>query len=560
MHTLWFLVKGSRQRLLLAIGMSLVSGFGNAAMVALINQALSASREQLVELGLRFLMIGIVVLITRTASQTLFMSLGQNAKASLRMKTINRIAAAPFAHVERQGSARSLGVLTQDLDAIVVLFVGLPGLVMNGAVIAGCLVYLGLLSWQVLVFAAVTVLIGSAGFHVANTRGMFHLRSSRRREDALVRHFRALFDGAKELKLHRARMREFIDETLATNVEAVRVQRTRGYVLYAAAASWGSFIFFAFIGCVLFVLTRYLPVTPHVMSGYAMIFLYMIMPIEGLLSAIPNLSTARVALERVEQVNAELPIEQSIAAPQATAFESIVLEGVTHRYFREKENDVFTLGPVNLSFRPGELVYLIGGNGSGKTTLAKMLVGLYTPESGRILLNGKEVDEAQRDAYRQHFSVVFSDFFLFDTLLGIRLDNVDAAAHALLEDLQLAHKVKIENGVFSTLELSQGQRKRLALLVSYLEDRPFYLFDEWAADQDPLFKDVFYRRLLPELKAKGKTAVVITHDDRYFHLADRYIKLDFGQVVEEGAGGAQPADPFHAHGADPLPTRAPARA
>ncbi|CAB3727896.1 ABC transporter ATP-binding/permease protein YojI [Paraburkholderia sediminicola] len=560
MHTLWFLVKGSRQRLLLAIGMSLVSGFGNAAMVALINQALSASREQLIELGLRFLMIGVVVLITRTASQTLFMSLGQNAKASLRMKTINRISAAPFASVERQGSARSLGVLTQDLDAIVVLFVGLPGLVMNGAVIAGCLVYLGLLSWQVLVFAAVTVLIGSAGFHVANTRGMFHLRSSRRREDALVRHFRALFDGAKELKLHRARMREFIDETLATNVEAVRVQRTRGYVLYAAAASWGSFIFFAFIGCVLFVLTRYLPVTPHVMSGYAMIFLYMIMPIEGLLSAIPNLSTARVALERVEQVNAELPIEQTVAAPQATAFGSIVLEGVTHRYFREKENDVFTLGPVNLSFRPGELVYLIGGNGSGKTTLAKMLVGLYTPESGRILLNGKEVDEAQRDAYRQHFSVVFSDFFLFDTLLGIRLDNVDAAAHALLEDLQLAHKVKIENGAFSTLELSQGQRKRLALLVSYLEDRPFYLFDEWAADQDPLFKDVFYRRLLPELKAKGKTVVVITHDDRYFHLADRYIKLDFGQVVEEGAGGAQPADPFHAHAAGPLPARAPARA
>jgi putative ATP-binding cassette transporter len=265
-----------------------------------------------------------------------------------------------------------------------------------------------------------------------------------------------------------------------------------------------------------------------------------------------------VALERVEQVNAELPIEQTVAAPQATAFESIVLEGVTHRYFREKENDVFTLGPVNLSFRPGELVYLIGGNGSGKTTLAKMLVGLYTPESGRILLNGEEVGEAQRDAYRQHFSVVFSDFFLFDTLLGIRLDNVDRAAHALLEDLQLAHKVKIENGVFSTLELSQGQRKRLALLVSYLEDRPFYLFDEWAADQDPLFKDVFYRRLLPALKAKGKTVVVITHDDRYFHLADRYIKLDFGQVIEEGAGGAHPADPFHtdAQSTEPLPARA----
>lgn len=535
MHTLWFLVKGSRQRLLLAVAMSLTSGFGNAALVALINQALVASREALITLGLRFLAIGVGVLITRTVSQTLFMSLGQNAKASLRMRTIERISGASFAHVERQGSARSLGVLTQDLDAIVMLFVGLPGLVMNSAVIAGCLVYLGYLSWQVLAFATVTVLIGAAGFHVANSRGLYHLRSSRRREDALVRHFRALFDGAKELKLHRARMRAFVDETLATNIEAVRVQRTRGYVLYAAAASWGSFVFFAFIGCVLFVLTHYLPVAPHVMSGYAMIFLYMIMPIEGVLSAIPNLSTARVALERVEQLNAELPVEETVAAGEAASFRSIVLDGVTHRYYREKENEVFTLGPVNLGFKPGELVYLIGGNGSGKTTLAKMIVGLYTPESGRVLLDGVEVTEAKRDAYRQHFSVVFSDFYLFDSLFGMRFDNVDAAAHALLEDLQLSHKVKIENGVFSTLELSQGQRKRLALLVSYLEDRPFYLFDEWAADQDPHFKEVFYRRLLPALKAKGKTVLVITHDDRYFHLADRCIKLDFGQVVEAGA-------------------------
>jgi putative pyoverdin transport system ATP-binding/permease protein len=102
--------------------------------------------------------------------------------------------------------------------------------------------------------------------------------------------------------------------------------------------------------------------------------------------------------------------------------------------------------------------------------------------------------------------------------------------------LQLDHKVSIKDGAFSTLELSQGQRKRLALLVAYLEDRPFYVFDEWAADQDPLFKDVFYRELLPELKAKGKTVLVITHDDRYFHLADRYIKLEYGQLVESGAG------------------------
>ncbi|HXZ07324.1 MAG TPA: cyclic peptide export ABC transporter [Paraburkholderia sp.] len=543
MSLILYLIRNSRQTLFVAIVTSVISGLSSAGLVALINQALGASQERLVELGLQFLGLSVLVLVTRAVSSTLFMRLGQSAKATLRMGTIRRIGDASFQHLEKQGASRALSVLTDDLDTIVVFFVSLPNLAMQGAVIAGCLAYLGYLSWQILLFAVVTVFIGSLGFHLANSRAEFHLRASRRREDDLIRHFRALFDGAKELKLHRQRKQAFIDDTLATNVEAVRVQRTRGYVLYAAAASWGSFIFFAFIGCVLFVLTRFFPVSGHVMSGYAMIFLYMIMPIEGLLSALPTISSAKVAIERINQINEDLPPENTLPAQQTTSFDSIVLEHVTHRYYREKEDEVFTLGPIDLTFKPGELVYLIGGNGSGKTTLAKMLVGLYAPEGGRILLNGKPINEAERDIYRQHFSVVFNDFFLFDTLLGMKLDGLDREAKSLLEYLHLDHKVKIENGVFSTTELSQGQRKRLALLVTYLEDRPFYVFDEWAADQDPVFKEVFYRRLLPELRAKGKTILVITHDDRYFHLADRYVKLDYGQVAEEGKG----ADLQHEH-------------
>ncbi|MBN3814516.1 cyclic peptide export ABC transporter [Paraburkholderia sp. Ac-20347] len=536
MSLLLKLARNARWTLFVALATSLVSGFGNAGLVALINQALSASTSQLARLGWQFVVLGVIVLATRTLSQTLFMDLGQRAKADLRMQTIRRLGGASFRHLEQQGAARSLAVLTQDLDAIVMLFVRMPALAMQSAVIIGCLAYLSVLSWQILLVAIVTIGIGAAGFRAANGRALFHLRASRKREDDLVRHFRALFDGAKELKLHRLRRSAFIDDTLSTNVEAVRVQRTRGYVLYAAAASWGSFILFAFIGITLFVVARLYPVNTHVMSGYAMVFLYMIMPIESLLSAIPNISTARVALERIEEVNAELPLENGLDAPVKRGFQSLVLDGVTHRYFREKENDVFTLGPINLSFKPGELVYLIGGNGSGKTTLAKMIVGLYAPESGRIVVDGAPVNEADRDSYRQLFSVVFSDFFLFDSLLGMRFDGLDQTAQDLLVHLQLDHKVSIKDGAFSTLELSQGQRKRLALLVAYLEDRPFYLFDEWAADQDPLFKDVFYRKLLPELKAKGKTVVVITHDDRYFHLADRYIKLEYGQLVETGLG------------------------
>jgi putative pyoverdin transport system ATP-binding/permease protein len=97
--------------------------------------------------------------------------------------------------------------------------------------------------------------------------------------------------------------------------------------------------------------------------------------------------------------------------------------------------------------------------------------------------------------------------------------------------LQLSHKVQVKDGSLSTTELSQGQRKRLALLTAYLDDRPIYLFDEWVADQDPFFREVFYQQILPELKKRDKAVLVISHDDRYFHLCDRLIKLDYGQIV-----------------------------
>ena len=190
-----------------------------------------------------------------------------------------------------------------------------------------------------------------------------------------------------------------------------------------------------------------------------------------------------------------------------------------------------TVPPIDLTLSPGELVFIVGGNGSGKSTLAKLITGLYVPDAGEILLDGILVDDRNRELYRQLFSTVFADFYLFERLLGLGLQDLDAQAKTYLEQLQLTHKVTIENGKLSTTALSQGQRKRLALLTAYLEDRPIYLFDEWAADQDPFFREIFYQQLLPELKQRGKAVLVISHDDRYFHLADRLLKLDYGQIV-----------------------------
>jgi putative ATP-binding cassette transporter len=208
------------------------------------------------------------------------------------------------------------------------------------------------------------------------------------------------------------------------------------------------------------------------------------------------------------------------------------LDKITYIYSHESEDNQFKLGEISLTLEPGKLNFLVGGNGSGKSTLAKLITGLYTPTSGAIYLNGIEVINNNREWYRQHFSAIFSDFYLFERFLGFHEDKLDQEARRYLKLLQLDHKVKVSNGVLSTTRLSQGQRKRLALLTAYLEDRPIYLFDEWAADQDPIFRDFFYTQLLVKLKEQSKTLLVISHDDRYFYLADQIFKLEYGHLKD----------------------------
>jgi putative ATP-binding cassette transporter len=214
-----------------------------------------------------------------------------------------------------------------------------------------------------------------------------------------------------------------------------------------------------------------------------------------------------------------------------TSVSTLELRDVTFTYPHEANDREFTLGPVSLRFSRGESVFVVGGNGSGKSTLAKVLCGLYHPTSGQILLDGTVVGDGNREWYREHFSVVFSEIFLFDRLAGIDPREVERRATTYLTRLGLNRVVSVQGGMFSTTALSHGQRKRLALLVAYLEDRPIYIFDEWAADQDPDFKRTFYMELIPELRAAGKTVIVNTHD-AYHDVADRIVRLEEGRVVE----------------------------
>jgi putative ATP-binding cassette transporter len=260
----------------------------------------------------------------------------------------------------------------------------------------------------------------------------------------------------------------------------------------------------------------------------------------GVAEGWPTFAQARIALNNVQTLGLSLTQpaaepEKTITADRFGTWQQLHFDGVTFRYPSDVDGQAFALGPMNLTLRRGELVFLVGGNGSGKSTLAKVITGLYSPQEGTIRLDGLPIVDGNREWYCEHFSAIFSDFYLFDSLLGLSAPDLDARAYRYLIELELNAKVQVIDGVLSTISLSHGQRKRLALLSAFLEDRPIYIFDEWAADQDPHYREIFYSRLLPDLKARGKTVLVISHDDRYYHLGDRILRLDYGQLVEDGS-------------------------
>jgi putative ATP-binding cassette transporter len=291
-------------------------------------------------------------------------------------------------------------------------------------------------------------------------------------------------------------------------------------------------------------------VSPEAMTGYVVAVLYMMSPIWSIMGTLPTLERGQVALENIERLGVSLDVGHE----DAQELEFIGLESgippivqwndVVFSYVDEKGVEApFVLGPISLELHPGELVFVIGGNGSGKSTFVKVLTGLYQPLQGNVTLAGTLITDSNREWYREHFSVVFSDFHVFNKLLGQSDSQADRLASQYLRLLHIDQKVTVQERTFSTLDLSQGRRKRLALVTAYLEDRPIYVFDEWAADQDPQYKEIFYKTLLPDLRERGKLVVVITHDDRYFHLGNQVIKLEDGKGVEYlkiGVGGRRP--------------------
>lgn len=520
--------------------LGLISGVSSIALVALILRFINDSQASAVAVGGQFATLCIVMLISQVGSQMLIARLTQDSIQTLQIGLCQRILNSPIRHLEQIGSSRMLASLTGDVSVISNAMRGAPLLAVNIVMLLVGAVYLGSQSLPLLLAAAAFCVVSVASYWGIAAWAHGYVKRAREQQNLLQERIQELISGVKELKMHSARRQDYVERALAPAGLLARTSQYLAEVLQSSAIGWGRLLIVAALGLLVFVWPQFHRVDAVTLGGYVLTVLYLISPLESIVAWVPYMSLAAASVRQIEQLGLMLDEQASEPTGQSplSAWNQIELQGLQFTQASNGHSSGFVLGPLDLSIHRGEILFIIGGNGSGKTTFGKLLTGLYEPNRGDLTVDGLPITGANRDAYRQLFSVAFDDAAVFDSLWGLGASDQDELARDYLRQFELDHVVQIAHGKFSTTKLSRGQRKRLALVTACLEDRSIYVFDEWAADQDPVFRSYFYRQLLPELKRRGKTVVAITHDDRYFDAADRMVKLDEGHIVEISAASS----------------------
>ncbi|RQR70567.1 MULTISPECIES: cyclic peptide export ABC transporter [unclassified Burkholderia] len=482
-----------------------------------------------------FALYGVLVIATRVVSRSILALITRRAVMTLRVNLARQIVDAPLDKLEHTGHSRLFASMAADVTRIGEAVPNTVNIFANLVFLVICFCYLGVMSPERLGIVLGMVGIGLVVHQWVSRRIAHCMRVARHAWDDLAITFDLLVYGVKELQLNARRRAQMLD-TFRDNAHELKKAWQRQSVVFNFGQGFSQTIFFLALGLVIFDIHGRLLAQSAVVQ-YALSLIYMIGPLRDIVGSIPGLIDAGVAYERIEQMGFSLTT-RTLADPKpdrtaghdpSVPWQEIALHGIVYRYAGTDggPQGAFRLGPIDLRLRRGDVVFIVGRNGSGKTTLAKLVTGLYVPDEGCITLDGTPVTEANRAHYREQFSAIFSDFVLFERVLETPGEACDARVDMLLKSLRIHDKVTVAGGRLSTVTaLSLGERKRLALLTSYLDERPAYLFDEWAADQDPVFKAVFYEKILPDLRARGRLVLVVSHDDRYFRSGDTLIDLD----------------------------------
>jgi len=525
------------------IAMSVLSGLAGGAILAIVNAAATAgadasSSPPRLQLVLLFVVAIALYALTKWWSATQTAAILERLVTDLRLRVCGKLCQAELETIEGINRAEAFTAITQDASRIAQSGFLITNTAQQSVVLIAGSLYLAWLSMTA--FLLFVVGAAFAAWRIVNHReSLFDaIRRDTEKQTQLFGYLSHLLDGFKEIKLNHVKGEEILQEMteVANASRHLRLQTSQFYVMTSLLAD---ITLYLLLGSVIFILPELMPTYSEVMVKATVAIMFVFAPLATVVGSVPYIANADEAIQRLHAL--ERRIDEALAgatdeaeAPASFAgFRTIRLCDVGFSYAASGSFDPFSVGPINLEIHRGETLFLVGGNGSGKTTLLKLIAGLYEPKPGIISVDDIPVTRSLRPSFRSLFAGVFSDFHLFNRLYGVGTVDL-ATASDLLTRMGISHKVKIVDGCFSTLDLSTGQRKRLALIASLLEDRHIYIFDEWTADQDPHFREEFYGRILPELQRQGKTIIAITHDDRYWNRCDRIVKLDYGQIVSVG--------------------------
>lgn len=515
--------------------MATVSGGCNAGLLAIVNSAAGHIKEgkpQLASVVLFLLIIAAYIYSQRYVLVTTSTEV-EHLIHRCRERLIGRLKKCQLREVEHIGRGPLFAAIGTDTRAISqtadALVMGAQAAIL---IVCSC-IYLATISMTSLVVSAVFLSL-TARIYLHRMRAVnVALHEADDEESKLHDIVSGVLDGFKEVKLSSRRASEILSDFVLVSQQTANY-RTRAKIELSANFIFAQCAFIILLGTLVFVIPTLGANYSSTVSESMTTVIFLFGPISGLVAAVPQMAIANAAAEniqRLEQVLDTTIIESSTDSTPGPAITAALSSLELRRIFfsHRGEDSQFNVGPIDLRILAGETVFITGGNGSGKSTLIKLLTGLYTPLSGELLVNDIPVNPGNAQAFRDRFCAVFSDFHLFRKLYGIPPPPRDQVK-TLLEEMEIAEKSDIVNGCFTNVDLSTGQRKRLALIAAIVEDKPIVILDEWAADQDPHFRRKFYDVLLPRLKAAGKTIIAVTHDDRYFHVADRRLHMEEGQL------------------------------
>lgn len=516
-----------------------ISGLSNAVILFIINGA--AATVTLNEINTRlFLMFIVVMAIYILAQQYIFKKASaiidqiiQKIRIRLTDKIITR---AELIDLDKIGNSRVYNHMTHQTGEVSNSANEMTAAVQSLIMVLFSILYLGTISVYALIITIVVVTVGMLVYLGMEQKIIPFINKYNDSEIRLFTTLSHVLDGFKEIKLSHKRGEDIRADINEVSIEA-RDNSIMTKVMYSNAYIFAQTFFYVLVGIMVFIVPRFFDIPSESVIQIAAVILFIIGPLSSVVAGIPAYTRSNIAITNILNLENELdnlktepPLFNPNLYREVREFKTLEFKDIEFHYYDRNKEKSFSVGPVNLTINRGETLFMVGGNGSGKSTLLKLMTGLYRPAKGEILVDGKQIRGTTIQEYRELYSAIFADFHLFEKLYGIRNWQPDVVAD-LIKEMQLSDKTAFEHGRFTNVNLSTGQRKRIAMIVSKLEDRDVYIFDEWAADQDPTFREFYYYELLPELKKAGKTIIVVSHDDsKYYATADRVLKMDMGKM------------------------------